>query len=213
MSPALLGALLLLLLSVGIRCGAPYKIVAWALVALLFLTSVEVTLLSNYGAVNRPPPRFWSSTTPLPGPNLRGLYGDPSRARLIEMLKKSYASLGCQDEFFAAVDSTMLAYYLLQRKPPFPHAWVATRVAQSRDVIAAQPSGCIVMQDRALPGTPSDATTMLGYLRLDANRDRVLSVSLGDGFYIIRFNRRATPPMINDDGNFYHPRFASAQPL
>ena len=50
------------------------------------------------------------------------------------MLKKSYASLGCQNQFFAAVDLTMLAYYLLQRKPPFPHAWVATRVAPSRDL-------------------------------------------------------------------------------
>jgi hypothetical protein len=204
MSPALLGALLLLLLGVGIRGGAPYRIVSWALVALLFLTSLEVTLLSNYGAVNRPPPRLWSSTTPLPGPNLRGLYGDPSRASLIEMLKKSYASLGCQDEFFAAVDSTMLAYYLLQRKPPFPHAWVATRVAPSRDLIAAQPSGCIVMQDRALPGTPADARTMLGYLRLDANRDLVVPVSLGDGFYIVRFDRRRHITMLNNEGNFRH---------
>ena len=58
MSPALLGALLLLLLGVGFREGAPYRIVGWALVALLFLTSLEATLLSNYGAVNRPPPRF-----------------------------------------------------------------------------------------------------------------------------------------------------------
>jgi hypothetical protein len=31
---------------------------------------------------------------------------------------------------------------------------------------------------------------MLGYLRLDPNRDQVLPDSLGDGFYLIRFNRR-----------------------
>jgi len=85
----------------------------------------------------------------------------------------------------------MLAYYLLQRKPPFPHTWVATRVAPSRDLIAGQTSGCVVMQDRVLPGTPPDATTMLGYLRLDADRDQVVPASLGDGFYLIRFNRRS----------------------
>jgi hypothetical protein len=190
MSPALLGALLLLVLGIGLREGTPSRMVSWILVALFFLTSLEVTLLSNYGAVNRAPPRLWTSTIPLPGSNLRGLYGDSSRARLIEMLKTSYANLGCQNEFFAAVDSTMLAYYLLQRKPPFPHAWVATRVAASRDVITAQPSGCVVMQDRVLAGTPADATTMLGYLRLDATRDQVLPVSLGDGFYLVRFSRQ-----------------------
>jgi hypothetical protein len=33
----------------------------WALVALLFWTFLEVTLLSNYGEVNRPPQRLWRS--------------------------------------------------------------------------------------------------------------------------------------------------------
>jgi hypothetical protein len=45
------------------------------------------------------------------------------------------------------------------------------------------------MQDRVLPGTPADATTMLGYLKLNPAKDRVDVADVGDNIFLIRFAR------------------------
>jgi hypothetical protein len=107
-------------------------------------------------------------------------------------MQASYRDLGCSTRFFAAVDSLSLPYFLFERRPPFPHAWVARRVAMSREIITRQPSGCVMMQDRVLPDTPPDSRTMVGYLRL-GQADRQTVVALGENIYLIAF-RRAAPP-------------------
>lgn len=184
-SPALIGVLVLLLarLAPPRRLGiAPVPTVATILV--ISLGAGRHLLLSTYGASS-----MWHSNVPLPGPKFSGLYGEPSRAAMITRLSDAYARHNCGRLFFAAVDSLVLPYFLFARRPPFPHAWLGTRVAGPREIIAAQPTGCIIMQDRVLPGTPADATTMLDYLKLNPAKDWVDVADIGDNIFLIRFAR------------------------
>jgi hypothetical protein len=183
-TPAIIGAISLLsientrtwnrLLSVSYRFG----------VMMTGLLAIKVLLLSSYGSSS-----IWKSDTSLPGRKFAGLYGDASRRDLLLALTSTYNRWDCAKKFFVAVDSLVLPYFLFSRRPPFPHAWVATRVAASRDVISLQKEACVMMQDRVLPGTLPEARTMLDYLRLDPVRDRVQIEHVGENIYIIAFSR------------------------
>lgn len=151
------------------------------------LTAGRVLLFSHYGGSD-----IRAATLPLPGPKFVGLYGDPLRVALLERMRSSYRDLGCAGRFFAAVDSLALPYFLFERRPPFPHAWVAKRVAMSREIITRQPSGCVMMQDRVLPDTPAESRTMLGYLDL-SEADPHTVVALGENIYLIAFTRDKSP--------------------
>ena len=184
-SPALIGVLVLLL--ARLAPPRPLRIAPVLTVATILVISLGAgrhLLLSTYGASS-----MWHSNVPLPGPKFSGLYGEPSRAAMITRLSDAYARHDCGRLFFAAVDSLVLPYFLFARRPPFPHAWLGTRVAGPREIIAAQPTGCVIMQDRVLPGTPADATTMLGYLKLNPAKDWVDVADIGDNIFLIRFAR------------------------
>jgi hypothetical protein len=164
---------------------------AWALsvsFAVVLALCLRVLSLSHYGGQS-----MWEAKIALPDSKFAGLFGTQERVELIKRMRRSYSELGCADRFFAAVDSLVLPYFVFERRPPFPHAWVARRVPASRDIIAGQPVGCVMMQDRVLPETAPDMATMLGYLRL-SGRDRTDVVRLGENIYLIAFERRGAQP-------------------
>jgi hypothetical protein len=156
-------------------------------VGLLVGQTTRILLLSSYGGAN-----VLQHTVPLEGPFLTGLYGTPQRREMFLELGRTYAEFRCDRRFFAGVDALALPYFLFQRRPPFPHAWVATRVPASRDRLGAENDGCIMMQDRVLPGTPPDAASMIGYLRLEPERDRISLRHIGENIYLISFARQKT---------------------
>lgn len=186
-SPAVVGAVFLFCLSEIKRhefIGKLAGLVIFFSLTFIATLSVLVFLTKSYRASSS-----LQSSHGITGPKFSMLRMSAIRAETILDLRKQYLELDCDSLFFAALDRTPLAYFILERESPFGVSWIRIRRPEYAELIRDQAAGCVVFREGFFRMSLQGRMAFIEWLGFDEGDGLEVRRVGSEGIALLKFKR------------------------